>query len=172
MFRIEAHASPDGPRLLAPEKLSRDDFNSIAVELKLLPFRARKTGLVAARMAKDVEPVETLWNGKETHDTAAPGDFIVTNLKADGSVLRDSSGHENRYVIRGPRFPDLYEQAPDNPQAYRSRVVVRAIYFAGGFEIKAPWDETQRAEAGYLLDNGYEVYGNARETFESTYSRI
>jgi hypothetical protein len=41
---------------------------------------ARKTGYAAARMAAEIETVETLWNGKETVNTARPGDWIVTNL--------------------------------------------------------------------------------------------
>jgi len=30
----------------------------------------------------------------------------------------------------------------------------------------------QCADAGYLIDNGAEVYGNAKETFEKTYSWV
>ena len=67
-------------RLEADAVLTPADFVRIAEELGETPVRARKVGYVAARKAKEPEVIETRWNGKETTNTARPGDFIVTNL--------------------------------------------------------------------------------------------
>ena len=45
----------------------------------------------------------------------------------------------------------------------------QVLYFAGGFELVAPWGELQQVPEGYLLLNGTEVYGNNRETFDTSY---
>ncbi len=114
----------------------------------------------------------TRWNGKETEARAAKGDWIVTALGPDLAPLRDDEGHTNVYVIKADKFAELYEPAAaatSHGPAFRSRGVVEAIRLTGGFEIQAPWGETQRAADGWLLLNGGEVYGNHRDTFAATY---
>ena len=170
MLRIESATR----RLIASVRLTEGDFQRVGRELGVAPFRAFKIGYVAARRAQISEPIETFWNGKESEDIAEPGDYIVTNLSLDRTPLRDRQDHTNTYIIRADRFPDLYEYIEDSSpygEVYRARGVVDAIYLAGGFEILAPWGEMQRVDDGYLVLNGAEVYGNSKETFETTYQR-
>ena len=87
--------------------------------------------------------------------------------------MRDAEGHVNTYSIKAERFAELYEQTTGHTEfgaVFRAKGVVEALFLSGGFEIKAPWGETQRAEAGYLVLNGSEVYGNTREVFERSYA--
>jgi hypothetical protein len=165
----------DDVHLRAGDILTPADFENIVRELGGRTLQARKIGYVAAREAAKTELIETRWNGKETANTARPGDWIVTNLSPQCEVLRDRNGHENTYVIAADRFSELYERAsgstPFGP-AYRARGVVSAIALAGGFDIKAPWGERQTAPTGYLLFNGSEVYGCHSETFAATYEII
>lgn len=167
-------------RLIAPDGIDRDGFEDLARQLGTRARRARKSGLVAARQAAVSERIDTRWNGNETTNTAEPGDWIVTALANAGSLLRDGSGEANTYVIKAQRFPELYDAsklAADGEVAaagaiYEPKGVVDALPVNGGFEIKAPWGETQRAASGYILRNGNDVYGNNRETFEHTYKFI
>jgi hypothetical protein len=173
MFEIvRVGSSPGLPRLLAPTGLVKGDFEKIAKELAVKPFRAKKTGFVAAREATVEERIETRWDGKETEKTAKPGDFIVTNLTHKKAVLRDSEGHPNTYVIGRGKFGELYERDKGENEfgkIYRAIGSVDAIYFPGGFDILAPWGESQIAASGYLLRNGNEMYGNNKDTFKETY---
>jgi hypothetical protein len=173
MFHIEA-GHPRGVRLVADTKLSSADFDAVARQVGVAPFTARKIGFVSARTAERDERVETRWNGKETANIARPGDRIVTNLDAQGMPLVDIDGHHNIYVIKADAFAKLYElaDAPNVVPIYHARGTVQAIALAGGFEILAPWGETQRADRGYLILNGADVYGNNAETFETTYERV
>jgi hypothetical protein len=156
-FKIErVGPKEDLARLVASEKLTPDDFKAIADALGVKPMRARKIGFVAARIAKTQTEIETRWNGKESSITAEPGDWIVTNMSPARDLMRDSEGHLNVYAIRADKFPSLYTRdqgTTDEGDIYRAVSKV----------------ETQRAEAGYILLNGNEVYGNAKETFETTY---
>lgn len=163
------------PRLEADARLTPADFAAIAEELGRKPARARKVGHVAARKAAKRETVETRWNGKETTNTARPGDFIVTNLSPRGEPLRDAAGELNTYVITAARFPDLYEATgEDGPlgPVYRAKGVVSALPLPGGFDIVAPWGERQTGADGYLLMNGEEVYGAGTKAFEESYELI
>ena len=175
MFEIIKVGPPPGmPRLIAPIKLEPADFAKAAALLGVEPFRATKTGLVAARFAKHRERIETRWNGKETEAIAEPGDAIVCNMSPSREILRDAEGHPNTYVILREKFPELYEPegtTSEQGDIYRSKAAVHALYFAGGFELMAPWGEVQRANSGYLIHNGSELYGNNKETFEATYQR-
>jgi hypothetical protein len=159
-------------RLIARRPLSSADFRAIAIKLGEVPRQARRTGLAAARQAEVGEDVTTQWNGSESRDRAAPGDWIVTNLSPQGKLLRDSSGHANAYVVRGKRFHSLYEHQSDDTDLgaiYAPKGTAEVLYFAAGFELVAPWGEMEQAEDGYLLLNGNEVYGNSRPTFDATY---
>jgi hypothetical protein len=171
MYDLSRVGIPPAIRLSAPQGVTPTDFDRIAAEVTP-PVRARKTGFVAARTATAREAVETRWNGAETKNVAEPGDIVATNLDPDGVALRDAAGNLNTYVIRAARFPELYEptgRATEHGPMHRARTVVEAIHLPGGFEILAPWGEIQRADDGYLLRSGTEVYGNARGTFEATY---
>ena len=163
------------PRLTAREVLTVADFVAIAAQMGARSRVARKSGFVAARQASTTERVLTRWNGEETTNTANPGDFIVANLSHTRSVLRDTDGAANIYVIAFAKFSGLYEAADganDYGSIYRARGNVAALVLAGGFEIMAPWGEIQRAADGYLINNGGEIYGNAKATFEATYELL
>jgi hypothetical protein len=171
MFRIDRTAR--GDRLEADAALTPADFADIAEKLGRTPVRTRKVGYVAARQASSREVVETRWNGKETTNTARPGDWIVTNLSPQRRPLVDGEGHRNVYVIVAERFASLYEPtAEKSPHGavYRAKGVVSALPLPGGFDIVAPWGERQTGAAGYLLLNGDEVYGSSREAFDATYT--
>ena len=176
MFSLEPHGGgPGQARLVARDQLTPADFAAIATGLNTLPVRARKAGFITAREATRPERIVTRWNGEETANTAEPGDFIATNLSPERAILRDAGGNANIYVIRAARFPELYEPVAsliEHGRVYRARGIVEALPLPGGFEILAPWGEQQRAESGYLLMNGSEIYGNATATFEATYRRI
>jgi hypothetical protein len=174
MYRVDLNA-PAGPRLFSDTKLTPDDFRAIAKDLGTKPFAARKSGLISARTAERDEKVETLWNGKETINTARPGDRIVTNLDAHGVPLVDRDGHHNVYVVKADKFVTLYELGDTTSplgQTYRARGTVEAIAFPGGFEILAPWGEKQIAGNGFLILNNADVYGNNAETFNASYQHL
>jgi hypothetical protein len=160
------------PHLEADDKLTASDFADIAREVGRKPVRARKIGYVAARKAMKRETVETRWNGKETTNTAKPGDYIVTNLSPQRQPLHDAEGHLNTYVISAARFPELYEatgEDSDLGRVHRAKGVVSALRLPGGFDIMAPWGERQAGADGYLLMNGEDVYGAGTDAFEKTY---
>ena len=175
MYTLDKSSAPGRPRVIAQNALTPDEFITLAGELRMVPLRARKSGFVSAVQSTTRQPVITLWNGEETANTAEPGDYIAANLSPLMNVLRDDKGNPNRYVIRAAKFPDLYQLDQGHTEfgpIYRARGEVLALYLAGGFEIMAPWGEMQRAGDGYLLKNGTEIYGNAKETFEATYRRL
>jgi hypothetical protein len=157
-------------RVEADAVLDPKDFGAIAERLDVI--RARKIGFVAAKQAAEPTGVETRWNGRETTNTARPGDWIVTNLTPQQEALRDRDGHVNTYVILADRFAALYEPTGGQNEfgaIHRAKGVVEAIRLAGGFDLVAPWGERQTSLSGYLLSNGKEVYGNNAETFTATY---
>ena len=165
----------DKPRLETDAVLTPTDFQSIARALGEIVVRARKTGFVSARQATEYESIETHWNGIETTNTARPDDWVVTNLTPQKKILRDRDGNVNTYVIRAKRFVALYERADGNTRfgaIYESKSVVSAIPLSGGFDIKAPWGERQRAREGYLLLNGKDVYGISTAAFATTYQVV
>ena len=169
----ELKTGPGGvTNLVTACQLTPANFADIREQVKAPLLKARKIGFVAARQAVGDEKVVTHWNGKESTDVARPGDWIVTNMSAARSLLRDRDENVNTYVIRGEMFPRLYDLdqgGNDYGQIYKSKSVVEAFLLPGNFEIVAPWGELQRGARGYLLNNGQEVYGNNRETFEATY---
>ena len=173
MHKIEL--APGKARLEADAVLTPADFARIAGELGQSPVRARKIGYVAAREAKVTETVETRWNGKETTNTARPGDFIVTNLTPARQVLRDGEGRENTYVIVAEKFVGLYEPTSESNAfgaIYRAKGVVSALPLPGGLDIVAPWGERQTGASGYLILNGDEVYGSSADAFDATYEVV
>lgn len=162
-------------RLVAETVLKRSDFKRLSARLGTAGVRARKASFVAARTARERENVTTYWNGKETTNTARPGDFIVTSLTRRKIVLRDKRGNPNQYVVKAKTFRKLYGTAPGENRFgkfFQTKNIVTAIYLSGGFDIIAPWGQRERAPKGYLLLNGNEVYGNNAETFEATYDLL
>ncbi len=170
IFRLER--APHTARLVAPQPLTPADFDAVAAALGEAPQRVRKIGFVAAQLTVERRTIITRWNGKETSAVAEPGDWIATNMNPDRQVLRDADGQLNVYVIPASRFAALYARddgSTSHGGIYRSLAIVQALYFGDGLDIVAPWGETQRVASGYLLNNGHEVYGNAKQTFEATY---
>jgi hypothetical protein len=174
MFQVDLKAA-GGPRLTSTAKLTPEAFADAGRRMGAMPFAAQKSGLISAIAARRDERIVTRWNGQETVNTARPGDHIVTNLDARGRPLVDRDGNHNVYVIKADAFNMLYELA-DTPgivvATYRARGTVQALALPGGFDILAPWGETQRADCGYLILNGADVYGNNAETFDATYERV
>ena len=162
-------------RLTSEDLLTPDDFHNIATRLGRKPIKARKIGRVAAHKAELQTRVETHWNGKESENIAEPGDWIVTSLTPDGAVLRDNDGQVNTYVIKPDKFSELYEPITGTTEfgtSFRAKGIVEALLLSGGFELKAPWGEIQKANSGYLVLNGKEVYGNNREIFDLAYAPV
>ncbi len=176
MFELhEVDGDGNPQRLIARETMSADDFDELALMLGTPITQARKIGFVAVRQAQKQQLVETLWNGKESQITAQTGDWIVANLTPDLTILRDGGGNANIYAIGADTFPALYtrhEGANSFGDIYRAISQVECLYLPGGFEIMAPWGEIQRADQGYLLRNGAEIYGNHKETFDATYELV
>ncbi len=178
MYRIDYLGDAGHPRVTSTTCLDANEFAQLASELGVAIVRARKTAAILARMATAPEHIETRWNGKESEAIAKAGDWVVTALSADRRPLVDSEGHRNVYVIKGDRFFDLYEPLDEPASAttggdlYRPTSEVEAIRITGGFELMAPWGEAQRADDGWLVLNGGEVYGNHRDTFAATYEII
>jgi len=161
-------------RVLAPDGIDAgDEYERLAVALHTFVRRAHKVGFVAARKAAVREPIVTHWNGVETTNIAEPDSWVVANMDASRTLMRDQAGNANIYVVPAANFPTLYEVdggANEFGDIYRAKGEVDALYVSGGFMILAPWGEMQQADTGYLLRNNHEVYGNDRETFERTYS--
>lgn len=162
-------------RLVSDAALSADDFNDIAKALGQEPMRARKISFVAGCKAQRAVKVETRWNGEMAVNEAQPGDWVVTNLHPDRTPLRDTARNLNRYVIKPDAFERLYERVQGETEwgpVFKARGVVDALKLTGGIDIKAPWGERQTLDAGYLLRNGAEVYGNDESSFSATYEVI
>ena len=168
------------PRLFSAEKLSaKEDFEKVVESLrdhKCASFKARKISYVAARQATGIEKVETRYDGKETEDTAKPGDWIVTNMDIERRIMRDTQDCVNSYVIRKDTFARLYalDKGEEQPfgAIYKAKGVVDAVEVAGGFDIVAPWGERQQGPGGYILRNGDDVYGIHKDAFDKTYERL
>jgi hypothetical protein len=173
MFKLERRGFfRSAFRLTSKGLLTPDDFRKVATRVGREPIRARKIGRVAARRTEVQTRIETRWNGKESENVAEPGDWIVTSLAPDGAVLRDNEGQVNTYVIKPEKFSELYEPITGTTEfgdSFRAKGIVEALLLSGGFELKAPWGEIQKANSGYLVLNGNEVYGNNREVFDTTY---
>lgn len=173
MYKIErVGASQEDIRVASARALTGEDFTRLARDLGMTPAAAHKSGFVSVRAAGKRQRLDVHWNGKETEIDVEPGDLIVTSMDENREVMRDANGKPNTYAVKPDKFASLYERttgATDFGDIYRPLGVVEALYLSGGFEIMAPWGELQRAEAGYIVKNGDEVYGNNKETFEQTY---
>lgn len=161
--------------LIIDDVLDPAGFHAIAARLRRRPVRARKTAWVAARLAEPGAVVETRWNGAETTNTAQHGDWLLTALDRQKQPMTDAEGRRNIYLLKPDKFRGLYEEtgrSNAHGTLCRPRGEVLALYLAGGFDILAPWGARQRADRGYLILNGDEVYGNHADTFKATYERL
>ncbi|MDZ4842679.1 MAG: hypothetical protein SH859_11150 [Hyphomicrobium aestuarii] len=177
-FRIEHNGLfwSRRPRLVASEQLQSSDFDAVATALARRPVKARKMAPVAGRRVNAEQVISTRWRGEETTNTALPGDWIVTSLDRNCVPLMDNAGNMNEYVIKADRFEQLYEAMPGETGGlgtrFRPKGVVDALAVPGGFDIVAPWGERQTGTTGYILRNGKDVYGNAKETFDEGYEIV
>jgi hypothetical protein len=176
MFKIQSSGvRKKKQRLVSDSVLKTVDFKNVGKAIGVKPFSARKIAFVAARTTRRAKDIETRWNGKETWNTAKPGDFIVTNLTRRKTILRDQAGNVNTYVIKAKTFAKLYAPVSGKNKKgafYKAKSVVEAIELSGGFDILAPWGQRERAPKGYLLLNGKDVYGNNAGTFQATYEVV
>ena len=123
--------------------LTPQNFQRIADEIGSPPI-GPEDRLCRRPQGRQEEMIETHSNGKETTNTARPGDYIVTNLSPQREPLLDRDGHLNIYVIRAAKFADLYEPTGErgaHGAVYRAKGVVSAIPLPGGFDIAARWGE-------------------------------
>ena len=162
-------------RLTANDVLTPADFDAIAKEIGVTPLLAMKIGFVAARRAARIEQIETHSGNHETKNTAQAGDWIVTNMTPEREVLRDAAGRLNTYVISAATFERLYQPlntTTEFGELYSAKGVVSAIYLPRGFDIVAPWKERQKAQCGYVVRNGQEIYGIEVSAFHATYDLL
>lgn len=164
---------PNNYFLISDTPLSASDFWDIGHRTEQITKTYRKIAFVEATQTDTEMDITTFWNGTETVNMTSPGDWIVTNLDKNKNYLLDKDGNRNRYVISKEKFPSLYK-ATGEPSIYRSNSMVVALYFRKGFLIQAPWNEVQNVSDGYLVFNivTNDVYGNAKETFESTFEPV
>lgn len=163
----------------AERLLTEQAFHALARERGLAPFLAEKFAPVAARRLNRRTRLETRWNGAETVKSAEAGAWVLTALKVDGAPLRDAAGDLNQYAVGPSGFQRDYRPGAASRVALlpwgRVHLPTRrvtALLLEDGFDILAPWGERQRADRGYLILAGGEVYGNHSETFEATYRAV
>ena len=122
-----------------------------------------KFARIQAIQAKGGEKIETvLADGtKETTNTAAAGDWIVTNPGGE------------RYVVAAAKFPKKYEPCPELGEGWFKPTggVQKFMTAPRDFNFICSWNEEQFIAAGGFInitDLG-DIYGVAREEFLSTY---
>ena len=177
MFNFVRKANRMAGRLVADTVLTPENFQRIADEIGIPPIERPQNRLSwPSRTATKTEVVETRSNGKETTNTARPGDYIVTNLSPQREPLRDRDGHLNIYVIRAAKFPDLYEPAGERERARRClprqgrRLRDPA---ARRLRHRRPLGRApDRSERAISLCNGREVYGVSKDAFDATYEVV
>jgi len=134
------------------------DFSRAKVFRKRAPL-AKANVEVAARRQSVVTTVDGL---EETRSVAEPGDRIVTGARGE------------RYVIKAQKFDALYEEDAADPSRYRSKTLVRALPLKEDTELRAPWDEWQRAKKGGFVVQRIgapdDVYLIAESVFKATYA--
>ena len=150
---------------------------------KLLPLMQgsdcvfRKKAPIMARPAETGELVETITSdGKETEQTAKPGQFVAEN----------QTDSLERYLISTETLQARYEpgeKRDDIWQEYLPTARVRAILVDANlarrlnrstpFEVMADWGSPQRVEAGDMLVSPLpelrEIYRIAKKEFGQTY---
>jgi hypothetical protein len=161
------------------------DHNMISqeeIKKRILPLmeksgqRFRKKTNVFAKKAEGGEKIETITaDGKETVNTADPGDYLVKN----------QTGAEEMYIVSPEKFGERYvflHQAEDGFAAYRATgeitaleltaPVLQELELPAPFHFEAPWGEKMIAREGDYLatpPDQSEVYRIARREFLETY---
>lgn len=190
MWEIERIGEPGQPRLIAKEKITANEFDEIASALEefgVTPYRARKVGFIAVRVAEKPEPVFTKYYGQETKNTAMPGDWIAVNMdhafgRSEGSpdahLVQDDHGNMDRYVIKRPDMKANYRPTGKTSsqgavyEAIKPEGTADVIHLRAGFDILASWGERQVRPSGVLIRKNGEVYGIYDRAFDKTYERV
>lgn len=135
-------------------------------------IKAKKIGLVQARIAKEGEVVYTYTSDGilETTNTARAGDYIVMRCNADGTVFVDSHGNTNTWIIRKATFEGTYKQIDGSlyepASKERTFVIVQE-----DLEFVASWGEKMLAYMGDYLNvtDLEDVIRVGKEEFLNTY---
>ncbi len=135
----------------------------------------RKVGEIKAEVATEATKVRTIIaGGKETDNTAEPGDYIVTNLW---------SPSRERYMIKAQQFPDLYDLKEGETDVYKPKAYVRAGRnpYGKGIRMMAQWGDMQNGDEDCMLADTYDQKTGKREgeprivarsAFETTYELV
>ena len=97
-------------RIISSAQLSTDDFDKIASTLSTPLQKARKMAFVSACRSQQEQEITTFTNGIETINQAQIGDWIVTSLNPDNSVMTDKKNAINQYIILPEKFSQLYQR--------------------------------------------------------------
>ena len=149
--------------------ISKDEYTAKLAEA---PVFAKKA-IVKAVVATGGEQIKTvLANGtEETHNTANPGDAIITNPGGE------------QYIIPAETFAKRYEATAEE-SVYRAKGMARAFKNDTGapIEITAPWGEPQFGDENCMIatvfdpDNPNEIgsdrYIIGADEFAETYGPI
>ena len=124
-----------------------------------------KFGTVRAKIADDGEKIQTILKDgtNETSNVASGGDYIVTNPVSGES-----------WIIDKDKFEKKYQKIEGKSDEYKPKgAPVKAIVVDKNVRFIASWGEEQRiGKGGYIIETkDGERYGNAKDEFESTYSR-
>ncbi|MDB5477760.1 MAG: hypothetical protein JWM96_255 [Alphaproteobacteria bacterium] len=115
------------------------------------------------RMAEKEEKIISFHStGKETQNTAMPGDYIIkTTEKGDG------------YIITADRFFEIYEDDAGDARYYRNKITRIALLILEDIRFIAPWGEEQNvASGGVIVDAGNYIYGIEKNSFITNYARV
>ena len=100
-------------------------------------------------------------DGKETQNTAAAGDIVMSGPTGE------------RYVIRATKFPQLYTRQGDTVTPDQTPKHVAVYTGAQTISFKAPWGENMILKHGdYVVNDGDGYYRIAKKEFELTYNRV
>ncbi len=101
-------------------------------------------------------------DGKETQNTAAPGDIVMSGPTGE------------RYVIRAAKFPQLYTRGAGDTVTPDQTPKQVAVYTGPQtISFKAPWGEAMILKPGdYVVRDGDGYYRIAKKEFELTYNRV
>ena len=123
---------------------------------------------VLAKVALGGEHIVTITgDGKETQNTAKPGDYIVQNMTTA----------KEQYIISAEKMLKRYQKLADvvtEPgwELWKAVGQVRGVEYTGPLvEIMATWGETMPLKPGDMVvtPDGNEIYRIARKEFEETY---